>query len=175
MHNQTSDILADDGIIEGYFVGVDELARHFHQIRNELLEAVVKLQKAMLRSLKAEAELRKQEDEEKATEAKALYGKDASKVKIPATLHNSIGWNAENAMAVELADVKPSEIKGTNQLLIFMVYVFIKHSRWVPTSGSDNGISSLELFATFNLMGGRTECPDTKDQCLDENEQLIPA
>ena len=130
----------------------------------------------MLRALKAESEQREADEKTKSLEQKMAYGKDAGKITIPAVFPLSRAWDLEHACQVEITRPRACEVEAEQSLHTYMVFVFLRESRWVPTLGSSNGTSWIELFASFHLMGGRMGKP--KDFEFDDSEmgqQLIPA
>jgi hypothetical protein len=163
-HNQKADAIADEGIKGGYNPGLYELASHFAAQRQETGRVIVRIQKAILRVLKAENAERIDKEEKFAKEQRCLHGKDAGKVTLPRELPWAISDEEEGSCRIavtnpHIGDIDPAACQAT-----FMIVAFIRNSRWLPTQGAKNGTSWIELFATFYIAGGRTlkndfECP----------------
>ena len=94
-NNDIADTFANKGSTEGFEVGVKELATFFRKQREELLVFMVRLQKAMIRSLTAEKLRREEDDQAAKLVEKANFGKEAGKITIPATLPFANGGDHE--------------------------------------------------------------------------------
>ena len=139
-NNDKADQVADRGIQEGYDKGLFELASFFAGQRKDILKVIVRIQKAILRVLKAESKERNDEEERKAREQKALYGKDAGKVTLQKSFPHQLPQHAEGACRVEIVKPKIDEVDAKTMLATYMMFSFIKNWAWVPTQEPSMGV-----------------------------------
>ena len=173
--NDKADQIADRGIICGYESGMQELAAYFAAQQQELKVLQLRLQRAILRVLKAERTERSEAEARMHLEQKALHGQKAGKSKLPSRYPVELGPHEVGACSVGIRRPIASEIDEQHRLRTYMIYAFIRTSTWTPTTGRTNGTSWLELFAAFYIDGGRTLDADFAHQEYYEVGRMLPA
>jgi len=79
----------------------------------------------------------------------------------------------ENSVSVDLSEPILDGIQSDSVKEVFSVYFFIKCSQWAPTTGSENGISWLELFISYWLLGGRASKSKTNTNVFRQHSRIL--
>ena len=123
--NDKVDQIADNGIQQGYDEGMQELTAFFAGQRKETKAVIVRLQKAILRVLRAEHKHRTDQEERMMKEQKALHGKNAGKITLPQQYLIAQAEAGVHAGKVEISRPRSNELEAQTKTAAYMIFAFI--------------------------------------------------
>ena len=88
---------------------------------------ISRLEKAIFRVLKAEKKERTEEDDKRLKEQKALYGKDAGKIRLPSQYPFARIEQGDDACKVEISRPCCSELEAQTKCTTYMIFAFIQN------------------------------------------------
>jgi ribonuclease HI len=118
--NEKADEIAD----RGCKLGMQELAGFWASQRQELKELMLRIQRAILRVLKAEQKERNEAEAQKMLEQRALHGSNAGKIRIPSSFPFAMAPAAAAGSRVEISRPKASEINDQDRRRVFVAFHF---------------------------------------------------
>jgi hypothetical protein len=113
---------------------------------------VNRIHRMFLRVLRKDRELRDRENEIEACYRNLVLGSDRLKVFVPASF---VCPNFALGSRIDMYPLAVGPSPNRRKAIVSCIWFFIKNSVWLPTSEGRNGTSWLELFARYQLMGGK--------------------
>ena len=160
--NFVADAVADTGVIEGHLAGAFQLALYYVDKQSHYLDFVIRIHNLILRVLKAEDELRKEQD--KQAKAELLLATKNRKITLPAQVASpdfGVGYQ------LELLPFRDTLIDLKFKRSMQHVWGFLALSQWQHGNGTTNGSSWHELLAIFQMRGGILKEDDAPADDLD--------